>query len=399
MAMTLVDPVARPGLLIVQTGDFGAAWARMAAGTPETYRDQYASLRFVAGLAQDFDVTTLAICARPHDELLTPGLRAIGISRAKLNPKRVAALMDQLTPARLIVRSPFISILAEARRRRIPTLPCFADIFATGRLRGRWRVWQLGRLLKGPHIPGVANHSLNASRSAVAVLGLPPSRVIPWDWSRIRPETAAKTGMADPARPRCFYAGALSEAKGLGDCLEALAILHGQGLRVRLSVAGGGDPQPWATRIAALGLEDDVDLLGVVPNARVRASMAAHDLVIVPSRPEYPEGLPNTIYEGLASRSPVVLSDHPAFRGRIRDGVGGLVFRAGDPPALARAIRQLSDDPALYEKLSAGAEAALADLHVGLEWPDLIRHFLDDPHDETGWVDRSSLAALRPAAS
>jgi Glycosyltransferase len=398
MAMTLADPAARPGLLIVQTGDFGAAWARMAAGAPETYRDQYASLRFVAGLARDFDITTLAICARPHDELLIPGLRAIGVSRAKLNPRRIAALMDRLTPARLIMRSPFIPILAEARRRRIPTLPCFADIFAAGRFRGRWRIWRLRRLLKGPHIPGVANHSLNASRSAVAVLGLPPGRVIPWDWSRIRPETAAKTGMADPTRPRCFYAGALSEAKGLGDCLEALAILHGQGLRAQLSVAGGGDPQPWTARIAALGLKDVVDLLGVVPNSQVRADMAAHDLVIVPSRAEYPEGLPNTIYEGLASRSPVILSDHPAFRGRIRNGAGGLVFRAGDPAALAGAIRQLSNDPALYEKLSAGAETALADLHVGLEWPDLVRHFLDDPHNETGWVNRSSLASLKSVA-
>lgn len=397
--MTSDGAARRPGLLIVQTGDFGAAWARMAQGAPETYRDQHASLRFVAGLTRDFDVTTLAICARPHDEALAPGLRAIGISRAKLDRGQIAALMDQLTPARLIMRSPFAPFLAEAYRRRIPTLPCFADIFAVRGLRGRWRAWRLARLLKGPHVPGVANHSLNASQSVVTVLGLPPTRVIPWDWSRIRPETGAKTAMADSARPRCFYAGALTEAKGLGDCLDALAILHGQGIQARLSVAGSGDPQPWAARAAAQGLSDAVDLLGILPNAQVRAGMAAHDLVIVPSRPEYPEGLPNTIYEGLASRSPLVLSDHPAFRGRIRDGVGGLVFRAGDPAALAAAIRRPCTDPALYGQLSAGTEAALSDLHVGLEWADLVRSFLDDPQDRTGWVGRNSLAALSPAAS
>lgn len=394
MDTTLAETSRRPGLLIVQTGDFGAAWARMTDGAPETYRDQYASLRFVAGLARDFEVTTLAICARPHEELMAPGLRSIGVSRAKLNRPRIASLLDGLTPARLILRSPFGPFLAEARRRHIPTLPCFADIFSGDGLRGRLRAWRLARLLTGPHVAGVANHSLNASRSTVTVLGLPPDRVIPWDWSRIRPDGGIKTGMADPARPHCFYAGTLSEAKGLGDCLEALVILHGQGLRARLSVAGGGDPRPWAARAAALGLGDCVDLLGVVPNAVVRASMTACDLVIVPSRPDYPEGLPNTIYEGLASRSPLILSDHPAFRGRIRDGTGGLVFKAGDPASLAAAIRRLCRDPVLYGQLSAGAEDALEALHVGLEWPDLVRHFLDDPQDRTGWVKRNSLAGL-----
>ena len=393
--MTLADATVRqPSLLIVQTGDFGAAWGRMTDGTPETYRDQYASLRFVGGLARDFNVTTLAICARPHDDQLAPRLRSIGVSRAKMGGRQSALLLDGLAPDRLILRSPFPPMLAAAAQRRIPTLPCFADIFAADGLRGRLRAWRLARLLTGPHIPGVANHSLNASRSAVRMLGLSPQRVIPWDWSRIQPEPCAKTAMPDPVRPRCFYAGALSEAKGLGDCLEALAILHRRGLRARLSVAGGGDPQPWAARAAALGLEGAVDLLGILPNAQVRANMADHDVVIVSSRPEYPEGLPNTIYEGLASRSPLILSDHPAFRGRIADGSGGLVFRAGDPASLAAAVERLCADPVLYARLSTGTEAALEALHVGLEWAELVRLFLDDPTNRTGWVERHSLTGL-----
>lgn len=392
--MTSAEPGTRRRLLIVQTGDFGAAWARLAAGEPETYRDQYVSVRFVAGLARDFDLTTLAICSRPHDETLAPGLHALGLARASLSRRRIAGLFDRLAPTLLIARSPFLPVLAEARRRRIPTLPCFADLFAPAGPRGRLRAWRLARLLKAPHVPGVANHSLNASLSVVKVLGLPADRVVPWDWSPLRPAGPPKPAMADPARPRCFYAGTLSEAKGLGDCLDALAILHGRGIRARLSAAGPGDPQPWAARAAALGLGDAVDLPGLLPNAEVRAGMAAHDLVIVPSRHDYPEGLPNTIYEGLASRSPLVLSDHPAFRGRIRDGTGGLVFRAGDPADLAGAIERLCADPALYARLSLASGTALEALHVGLEWPDLVRHFLDDPRNRGGWVERHSLAVL-----
>lgn len=389
-----LQPGPLPRLLIVQTGDFGAAWAAMARGEPETYRDQHASLRLVTDLAQAFDVTTLAICARPHDERLAPGLHSIGVPRTDLDRRRVAALMDRLRPDRLILRSPFRPFLAEARRRRILTLPSFADIFDAAGLRGRLRAWRLERLLRGPHIPGVANHSLNASRSVVTALGLPPGRVVPWDWSPVRPEDQVKASIADPARPRCFYAGPLSEAKGLGDCLEALALLHRQGIMARLTVAGHGDLPTWAARAAALGLGDAVDLRGLMPNAEVRAGMADHDIVIVPSRPDYAEGLPNTIYEGLASRSPLILSDHPAFVGRLGDGRDGLVFRAGDPAALAAAIARLCAEPALYARLSAAAGEALANLHVGLEWGDLVRLFLADPGNRQGWVERHSLTGL-----
>ena len=42
--------------------------------------------------------------------------------------------------------------------------------------------------------------------------------------------------------------------------------------------------------------------------------MSAHDIVIVPSRHDYPEGLPMTIYEALAMRTPLVVSDHPMIK-------------------------------------------------------------------------------------
>jgi glycosyltransferase involved in cell wall biosynthesis len=276
----------------------------------------------------------------------------------------------------------------------VPLLPSFADIFSARGLGGRLRAWRLGRLLSGPHVPCVANHSLNASRSVVRALGIAPDRVIPWDWSRLPMAGPARVAPADPAAPRLAYVGALSEDKGLGDLLAAVALLRRDGIAARLAVAGGGAPGPWQARAAGLGLEGAVEFLGTIPNTEARALMAAADLVVVPSRPAYPEGLPNTIYEGLASRAPLLLSDHPAFAGRVADGEGGLVFRAGDPADLARAAGRALTEAGLYARLSAGAEAALAGLHVGLDWPDLVRLFLEDPADRGGWVRRHSLAAL-----
>jgi glycosyltransferase involved in cell wall biosynthesis len=381
--------------LFLQHGNFGAAWQRFRDGGPETYRDQRASVDFVAGLAPARDVITVAINEAEHDEVLAPGLRSIGLPREKAYAEgAMAALLDRLAPQIVVARAPHVGLLDWARRRGVPTLPCFADLFATRSLRGGLRNLRLRWLLGSPVFPCVANHSLNASRSVARALLYPRSRIVPWDWSRIPLAPLPRPTSLDPAAPTAFFAGALSEAKGVGDCLEAVRRLGDRGVALRLTLAGGGDIAAWQARAAALGVADRVRFLGLIPNPEVRAAMAAHDMVIVPSRHNYPEGLPNTIYEALAARTPLILSDHPAFAGRVRDGEACLVFRAGEPDSLADRIAALAADPALHARLSAAAPAAHDALYVGVEWTALVSMFLADPADRTGWVGRHSMAAL-----
>ena len=184
----------------------------------------------------------------------------------------------------------------------------------------------------------------------------------------------------------------LSKEKGVGDCLEAVRLVRDRGRDFVMSFAGPGDVADWTARARALGVADAVRFLGVVSHEEVRERMRAHDFVIVPSRHSYAEGLPNTIYEGLASRSALLMSDHPAFAGRLVPEQQCLVFAASDPGSLADAIVRLCEDSDLYSRLSENAEAALADLYVGVEWIDLVNMFLHDPRDETHWVAAHSLA-------
>lgn len=136
--------------------------------------------------------------------------------------------------------------------------------------------------------------------------------------------------------------------------------------------------------------------IGTIPNEEVRRRMQQHDFVIVPSRHSYAEGLPNTICEGLASRSPLIVSDHPAFAGRLKPDRECAAFSASDPEALADCVARLCADQALYAALSANAPEALAGLHVGVEWRELMTMFLRDPRNSSGWVARHSLKALDP---
>jgi len=383
-------------LLFFQYGDFGTAFRRFQLDEPETYRDQRRSVDYVAGLAPDRVVTVLSICDRPHREELAPGLRSIGIRREEaFDRTRLTRLLDELNPDTIVTRTPNRLLLIWAVRHGIPTLPAFADTFANNRIRRAFRNLQLRVALKSPVIPCVANHSLNASRSVVRTLGYPATKVVPWDWSRLTPEPTAKRWPGQGSW-RAFYAGPLSEDKGIGDCLKALRLLKDRGRPLMLDCAGAGDVVAWTAQAKALGLSDLANFLGMIPNTEVRQRMIAADLVLVPSRHGYSEGLPNTIYEALAARTPLLVSDHPAFTGRLQPDRDGLIFQASNPAALADMVERLMTEPSTYERLSQEAGTAQNRLYIGMEWTQLIDTFLKDPGNKTGWVEENSLAKVGP---
>jgi glycosyltransferase involved in cell wall biosynthesis len=77
---------------------------------------------------------------------------------------------------------------------------------------------------------------------------------------------------------------------------------------------------------------------------------------MIPSRNYYPEGFPLTIFEALKSRTPIIASDHPMFRGFLEHRKSAMVFSSGHAEGLANSIRELISHPDLYAGLSANAE-------------------------------------------
>lgn len=381
-------------ILFFQYGNFAEAYERFRDGGPETYRDQRTSVDYVETLSIDHEITVVAICDQPHDTVLTPTLRSIGVSYHDVTADWVRCLFDEKKPDRLICRTPHHKVLREAQRRRTPTLPCFADIFANTGVRALYRNLRIRRTLMGKHFPCVTNHSRNASISLHTALFFPRWRIVPWDRRVIQTSLGPKETIEVPGAPKLFYAGMLSNSKGLSDVLKALAYLAEQGVAARLSIASRDDAGPWRENAKALGVLESVDFLGVLPNEQVLAAMRSHDIVLVPTRHDYPEGLPNTLREALAVRTPLIISDHPAFSGRLIPEQDCLVFKAGDPQDLARVVQHLVSSPDLYVQLSENAEGALEKLPFGLYWDELWRLFLEDPRPEADWVKQNSLVAL-----
>ena len=210
-------------LLFFQYGDFGEAYRRLKDGGLETYRDQRASVEYVSSLQSKYEVTTLALCSRPHDELLDKSLRSVGVDEgATYQTGFIGRLLDDQAPHILVCRTPNYDVIRWARHRGVPTLLTFADFFSNDSPVKFLRNVRLRFLCSASAFPCIANHNLNASISVSQALFYPKSRVVPWDWTRLEVAEVSKAGPAKPDRPSVLFAGALTVEKGVGDCLEAV---------------------------------------------------------------------------------------------------------------------------------------------------------------------------------
>lgn len=386
-------------IVFFQFGDYGKAYRNLQSGGQENFRDQSYTVDFVASLAKEHRMSTVAICDRPHKEELAPNLHSIGLTLSRAyEPATVRQLLTELAPGVIVLRTPHRTVLEWARKQRVPTLPLFADFMARPHGLRSW-LWsrRLRRILGDDIFPAISNHSLNASLSLVRNLHLPAHRIVPWDSVLQAIDPAIKSAPVASGRIKAFYAGTLSDQKGVADCLEAVRLLKTRNIGLSFRFAGAGDTGAWLSRAQKLGIDTQVAFLGIIANEAVRDEMRSSDMVIVPSRHSYAEGLPNTLTEGLASGTPVICSDHPAFANRLRHGTDVLMFQGASAPALADAVQRLASDPELYARLSANAAAACQGLFFGTEWADLIRLFVNDPQDRTGWVREHSLEALLAA--
>jgi glycosyltransferase involved in cell wall biosynthesis len=90
--------------------------------------------------------------------------------------------------------------------------------------------------------------------------------------------------------------------------------------------------------------------------------------------------VPNTAFQALACATPLVTSETPATRELLADGESALLVPAGDPAALAEALRRLAGDAELRQKLSAAGRAVYeeraSEAVLGERWRGIIERSL-----------------------
>ena len=144
----------------------------------------------------------------------------------------------------------------------------------------------------------------------------------------------------DPDARDFVYVGEFREAKGIGYLIDALGGVKAPGGRpATLAMAGSGPEfEQTKSKIAALGLNDRIDLLGVMP---VHGALKRGRCLVVAS---LAESLPYVILEGASAGRPV-LSTNVGGIGEIFGPTSASMFPAADTPALVTAMQGFLDNP------------------------------------------------------
>ena len=190
--------------------------------------------------------------------------------------------------------------------------------------------------------------------------GLPAAKI-----HQIATFVNARPGPVGASRGRRIcYVGRVERIKGIDVLLDAVEVLRRgtEGHDVEVVIAGDMST-PTGEAIRARLRErpiPGVTLSGQLDEAAVTELLQSSRASVVPSL--WYENLPNSLLESLACGTPVIASDLGSMHD-ILDGTGaGLLFRAGDPVALADALRTVLASPCA-ETMRERAQALVTEGH------------------------------------
>lgn len=187
---------------------------------------------------------------------------------------------------------------------------------------------------------------------------------LPFDFGReaLRTELGVKQG----DWLLCYF-GLLSGSKGVEYLLEAVRLLRGEGLPVKLLIVGGGlrdglgSNIDYEKRVHALSEEPDlmeaISWAGYVPEERASALFRASDICILP----FSEGASfrrSSLISAIAHGLPLVTTApicRQETRLRLVDGDNAMLAEPRSAASLANAIRRVIESPELRKRLQHGA--------------------------------------------
>jgi phosphatidylinositol alpha-mannosyltransferase len=165
---------------------------------------------------------------------------------------------------------------------------------------------------------------------------------------------------------RIVFVGQAVQRKGLPVLLQAFEALRDQ-IPATLTLVGAG-----AEEVAHMMLDDrGVHALGKVSEERKLEELRRAHVLCAPSL--HGESFGMVLTEAFAAATPVLASQIPGYRDVLRDGQEGMLLPAGDPLALAEALRALALDPGLRARMAHAARERAE----RFAWPRVAAEVLD----------------------
>lgn len=152
-----------------------------------------------------------------------------------------------------------------------------------------------------------------------------------------------------------FFLSVLDEFhkyKGLEYLLEALKIVKNNVPDVKLIVGGKGVLLDHHQEMAAsLGLKDNVEFAGFIPDEEIADYYSQASVFVLPSISSLQEGFGIVALEALACQTPVVTTDIVGVAQDLKQIKGGIVIPPRDTHKLADAITQILSDAEMQKEM------------------------------------------------
>ncbi len=170
---------------------------------------------------------------------------------------------------------------------------------------------------------------------------------------------------------------ALASTYGIDVLLRAFATLPthtpgGQPLHLRLLASGPQEAEyrALANSLGLLGLQGRVEFVGGISHAHMPQALQRLSIFVAPSRQE---SFGVAALEASACGLPVVASRVGGLPEVVQHGLTGLLVPPADVPALAAALQQLVQDPALGHRMGHAGRHFVAEHYA---WPASVRTML-----------------------
>ena len=174
----------------------------------------------------------------------------------------------------------------------------------------------------------------------------------------------------------------LVEKNGVGDLIEAMAMVSAKIPDARLKIIGDGNlmeslklkvennrAKPSSGLYGHLGLENKVEFLGEISNESLPKYLSMADVFV---RPSLSEGLGISFLEAMASGLPIIGTPVGGIPDFLKDGETGLFCKVGDPTDIADKIIKLLEDGELRKKLSENGRKLVEEKY---DWNKIAEQF------------------------
>jgi glycosyltransferase involved in cell wall biosynthesis len=217
----------------------------------------------------------------------------------------------------------------------------------------------------------VQDFGVDESRVTVIPGGVDTRR---FDLSQTRREARHMLGWPQD-RPIILSVRRLTERMGLEDLVRAAALLKDRRVDALVVIAGKGHlSERLKLQIAAAGLENQVRLLGFVPEDQLPMTYRAADFSIVPSNSL--EGFGLAAVESLATGTPVIATPVGGLPDIVKPLNEALLCRDSSPAALADAITN-----AIEQQSSLPGTLKCREYARQFDWSNIV-HSIRDVMDE-----------------